>query len=258
MGSEYVGTPVTLVHRETDMQLVALGGIEGREIVNKAGRNPDIDSGTLPEDVWNGGGVYTGFPTQLETVQVVSTSAADIAGGTGARSVRIVGLDSSYHVQSEVIPLNGLTPVNSLNQYLRVHTARIVSAGSGLVNAGNIICRHSTTTANVFFNMAVGYNQTNVSAYTVPAGYSALLTSIFGYIRGGANTAIGGMLWIRVFGEVFRSRRPFIISSNVDLKDDILGGLVLPEKTDIIVRINSASANNIEVVAGYDLVLVKT
>lgn len=42
MVSEYIGTPVTLIHNESDMQLVALGRIEGRDIVNKSGRNPVV------------------------------------------------------------------------------------------------------------------------------------------------------------------------------------------------------------------------
>jgi hypothetical protein len=37
---------------------VAKGNVAGHAIVNKFGRNPDVDTGTDPEDVWTQGGVW--------------------------------------------------------------------------------------------------------------------------------------------------------------------------------------------------------
>lgn len=242
----------------TEEIAIAGGLFTGYSIVNKFGTNGDIDTATVPEDMWDVGGVYTGFPdSTLELVEVVSSDANDAAAGTGARTIRITGLDANYDVQSETITLNGTTPVDSVNTYRRVHTASIQSAGSGGVNAGTITFRHTTTTANVFGSIVVGRNQTNIGAYTIPAGYTGYMRHLHGAIRGGTNATIDGAIWTRSFGGVFRSRRPFTIGLNSPLVDTIYGGLVFTEKSDITIRITLASANNCSLSGGFDLILVK-
>lgn len=246
----------------TEEVAIASGLFTGYSIVNKFGTNGDIDTATVPEDIWEGGGVYTGFPdATLETVEVLSSSANDTSAGTGARTIQITGLDANYDVQTETITLNGTTPVASVGQYRRVHTATVRSAGSGGVNAGTITVRHSTTEANVFLSLVAGRNQSNCSGYTVPAGHTAYMRSLHVAIRGtgiaSTPAAAEGYIWTRTFGQVFRSRRPYVVSSSYRLADVIYGGLVFTEKTDIILRITSSSADNVSVSGEYDLILVK-
>lgn len=239
---------------------IAEGRIEGYSIVNKFGRNTDISTGTVPEGVWGGGGTYTGWATAAETIQVLSSSANDTAAGSGARTIRVTGLDANYNVQNETLTLNGTTPVTSTNTFIRVHTAQITTSGSSntAFNAGTITVRQSTTTANVFLSMAIGTNQTNCSAYTVPAGYTGYMRHITGAIRGGSNANMNGAVYVKANGTAApRLRRPFTINSSFVLFDVIYGGLVFTEKTDIILRITACSGNSIEVVGGYDLILVK-
>lgn len=236
---------------------IAQGLFQNYSIVNKFGYNSSISTGTTPEDIWEGGGVYTGFATDAETVQVLSSSAADAAAGTGARTIRVTGLDANYNVQQETITLNGTTPVNGLLNFIRVHTATIITAGSSGVNAGAITVRQTTTTANVFLSIVIGRNQSNCSAYTIPAGYTAYMRSLHIACGKPANVVLDGNIWTRNFGGVFRSRRPFFVSDNYRLSDAIYGGLVFTEKSDIVLRINTCSANNTAVNGGYDLILVK-
>lgn len=252
-----------LVVRSIPAELdIAAGRFQGYSTVNKFGTNADIDTASVPEDIWEGGGVYTGFPdSTLETISVFSSDANDTSAGTGARTIRISGLDTNYVAQSETITLSGVTPVASVNQYRRLHTATIMSAGSGGVNVGTITARHTTTTANVFLSIQPGRNQSNCSGYTVPAGYTAYMRALHCTIRGTAQLtqaqAVEGQIWTRTFGQPFRSRRPFISTSNSRLQDVIFGGLSFTEKSDIILRITTASDNNISVNGGYDLILVK-
>jgi hypothetical protein len=250
-----------IVREISEESFTAEGKYQGRSIVNKFGTNSDLDTATVPEDIWEVGGTYTGFPTStLETVEVLSSSANDAAAGTGARTLRITGLDGDYNVQSETVTLNGTTPVSTVNTFRRVHTATVLTAGSGGVNAGTLTVRHTTTEANVFLSISIGRNQSNCSAYTVPAGYTAYMRALHCSIRGtgqaGTPVAVEGNIWVRPFGGVFRSRRPFVVNSNYRLYDSIYGGLVLTEKTDVVLRITSTSADNVSVTGGYDLILV--
>lgn len=234
---------------------VSAGLIDGLSMVNKFGRNPDIDTAAT-ESVWNGGGTYTGFPNSAEKVSVFSNSANDTLAGTGARSITIVGLSPSFQIISETLVLNGLTPVVSTQDFIRVHTARIVSAGSSGVNAGSITGRQNVTVGNIFFVIPIGNNQTSVAAYTIPAGHTAYMSHLGGAIRGGVNASVIGSIWTRTFGEVFRGRRPFVISTNNKLVDAINGGLVFTEKSDIDFRITT-DTNNTDVTVNFDLLLVK-
>jgi len=248
----------SIVSRAIDPELdIASGRLSGYVVRNKFGKNSDIDTGTVPEDVWETGGVYTGFPTgSAETLEVVSSSTDDTSDGTGARTLTLFGLDENYEDQSETFTLNGTTGVISSNTFLRVHTAFIASAGSNDFNVGTITVRHSSTTANVFLNMQPSRNQTNCSGYTIPAGKTGYVRRVHASIRGSNSANVDGALWIRTFGNVPRLRRPFTFAKNDRLNDTIYGGLRLPEKTDIIMRVTSTSANNISLTGGYDIILV--
>lgn len=235
---------------------IATGTFPGWRIINKFGYNSDVDSGTVPEDIWEGGGVYTGFPdSALETISVLSSSANDAAAGTGARTVRVTGLDGDYNEITETVTLNGTTPVATVATFRRAHTATVLTAGSGGANAGVITFRHTTTTANVFLSMIAGRNQTNCSAYTIPAGHTGCMRQLHTAVVFGTVTGVQGNIWTRPFGGVFRSRRPFFVTTSYRLSDTIYGGLVFPEKSDIVLRINSTSDSNVALNGGYDLLL---
>ncbi|MCW8965684.1 MAG: hypothetical protein OQK82_03220 [Candidatus Pacearchaeota archaeon] len=62
---------------EKDFELdVSSGKIIGSIGINRWGKNPDIDTGTIPEDIWDGGGIYVP-PTANRIHQVKSTSIED-------------------------------------------------------------------------------------------------------------------------------------------------------------------------------------
>ena len=80
---------------------VALDNVSEYEIDTKFGRNPDIDTGSTPEDLWNGGSVYTGFnATQDEDIEVFSANAAD--AGTEVVSSVATGGDGMSLVDNTV------------------------------------------------------------------------------------------------------------------------------------------------------------
>lgn len=252
-----------VVARIIDMETqIAHRLLDGFSIVNKFGYNPDIDTGTTPEDVWGGSGVYTGFPQGIvETLTVVSTSANDTLAGTGAQRIRVIGLDANFDVLQEDISLNGLTGATSVNQFSRVHTAFVIQAGSGQVNAGALTVRHTVATVNVFLVMDIGRNQTNSSAYTIPDGYTGYMRRLMISPRVVSSLGAGGLMqggiWTRQNGFPFRLRRPFLVSSNAEYVDQIYGGLVFASRSDLIIRVTSVSDNNSQITAAYDMLLVR-
>lgn len=233
---------------------IAIGLFGDASIVNKFGRNVDVDSGSAPEDIWNGGGVYTGFPTGTpEVLEVFSGSASD----TGTFTFTYLESSSDTAWKTHSVTLNGTTKVNTGKTVYRMHTARYSSGNSTGFNIGEITARHVTTTANIFCKMPIGRSQTNVAAYTVPIGCTAYIRRLFCRVIGGTSGTVSGALWVRTLNDSPRLRRPFS-ASNADAFEEIpYGGLVIDAGSDIIIRITTASANNLDIIAGYDLVLVK-
>lgn len=230
------------------------GLVPGHDIINKFGRNIDIDTGTVPEDIWNGGGVYAGFPTgAAEEFQVFSSSASD----TGVLTFTYLPSFTATAWLTATVTLNGTTPVNTGVTGVRMHTANYSSGTATTFNVGTITIRHRTTTANIFCLMAIGRSQTNVSAYTVPFGHTAYIPRFFCRVIGSTTGTIDGALWVRPLNGSPRLRRPFSAAQQDHFEEMPLGGLVIPAGADIIVRVSSASVNNLDVIAGYDLILMK-
>lgn len=226
---------------------------------NKSGRNGDIDTATVPEWIWEAGGVYTGFPTgDAETVQVLSSDANDTAAGTGARTVSFTGLDENWLIASETLTLNGTTPVTGQTLFRRVHTASVQTSGSDnqAFNVGTLTFRHSTTTANVFCTIQPGRNQSNAAVYTVPAGKIGIKLGLKVEVDRSNASAISGFVWVREFGKSPRYRRPFTASNSSSFVEEPYGGLTYPEKTDIGIVVTECSANNTAVQAAFDIIII--
>ena len=242
----------------TEESMIAEGKYSGRFIVNKFGRNPDIDTGSVPEDVWAFGGLYTGFPTgSAETLDVSSSSASDTSAGVGARTMRIFGLDSNYDLQQEDITLNGTFNVTTANTYLRVYRAYILTAGSSETNVGNIQINHTTTTANVFGYVVAGKGQTELSNYTIPNGYTGYLKDYVVSCLDTSSNDASVAIWYRELNGAVRLIRPVSVSTDTDSVRNIYGGISIPEKTDFMFRVVSVVNNNAEVTVDYNLLVVK-
>jgi hypothetical protein len=238
-------------------EAVALGLIVDASGVNKSGENPDVDTGTLPEAVWNGGGAYTGFPTTVPVggteLQVVSSSAADI----GTLFITYLETSASTQYTTIGVPVNGVTPVNTgINAY-RVHTAYYSSTAnpSTQFNAGTIQVRYRQNNAVVFLAMPIGRNQTYMSGYTIPAGKKGLLLPTTWTVAGAAGNTISGAMYIREFNKSPRFRRNVKASFGVPARDEYTVPIVLPELTDVMPYVTLSNGNNIIAQALFDVIL---
>ncbi len=237
---------------------VARGRIEGFSFIHKFGRNPDIDSGF--EAIWEGGGDYTGHdPTGAELVEVFSSDDNDGAGtDIGAKTVEIIGLDGNYLEQTEVITLNGTTGVDSASTYIRVHRMIVRSAGSNNANLGTITARQKVTTANIFCVLPIGYNQTMIAAYTIPAGKRGYMTGWFASLAKKQAGFSNVRFLLKPFGEVFQVKEEMTIATtggSYFVREYSIPKNFLTEKADIKIMADSSVAD-MGVAGGFDLLLV--
>jgi hypothetical protein len=195
---------------------VARGQISYHYALFKFGFNPDIDN-TL-ETVWAQGGLYS-YLAAASVLLVSSSSTADAAAGTGARTVTLTGLDANYNEISETVTLNGQTAVNTTNSYIRIYRMVVRSAGSGGQNAGVIYAGTGTVTAGVpankYATIAVGDNQTLMALWTVPGGYTAYLLQTDVTLATTQNNKYCTVsIVVRPFGEVFQVKDRFVKSES--------------------------------------------
>jgi len=149
-----------------DLQ-VSRGQVDGHTGIEIFGFTPNISS-TASGPMWEGqtqsGGLYTP-PSSAAPLVLVSTSASD----TTALSVRIEGCGANFVPLVETIALNGTTNVTTTNSFLRIN-AMYVTNGT---NVGVITAKISSTT---YAQINAGVGQTQMSIYTVPAGYTFYLS----------------------------------------------------------------------------------
>lgn len=154
---------------------IALGNLPGHDLVIINGRNPDIDN--TMEDVWEIGGLYVFPPAGGIQLSIQSTSAADAATGTGARTVDIDVLLADFTPLTITITLTGTTPVlTSQANILRVNRFHVMTAGTGGVAAGNITIKNVAQTIT-YGQISTGLNSQRQVIYTVPAGKNLYITA---------------------------------------------------------------------------------
>lgn len=244
-----------VVRNISEQITLAENKFSGYSIVSKLGKNTDIDTGTVPEDVWDGGGEYTGFPVgSPENLQVLSTSASD----TGTLFFLYLSDDQDEEYTLGSVTLSGTTPVDTGISAWRVHTAWYDSGDDTTFNVGDITLRHITTTSNIFIFIPAGRSQSNACVFTIPANHIGYITNINLQVRqgGGAGSAVEGSLWVRTSGSSPRLRQPFAAGQDNSLDRDIIR-FPLAAGTDIAMRVISASTNNTDVVGGFQVRLVR-
>lgn len=226
--------------------------------VNKFGYNPDAD--TAAEDVWDAGGVWVG-PTVARVHDIVSTSIADDGdpAGTGALTVKIFGLDSDWLEQSEIITMDGTTPVETASEYIRIFRMQVLTVGSGGVAAGNITAT-AQTDSTVTAQITAGQNQTLMAIYTIPAGKVGYMANLHAAALGGSPSGLDATVRLLFTDNAngYPKTTKWIGSMGRDSYDvDKIWNpfLIVGEKTDIVVEV-TPDANNASITSSFDIILV--
>lgn len=162
-------------------QQVAMGKVPGVTGLSISGYRLSNSTAFLP--AWEDG-VYVYFPS-AQVVRVWSESESD-----NNVSVLINGLDANYVQQTETVVLtNGKTGVLTTKQFLRINSISLTRAPNnvGLIHAGSSDKTITLAYIGTLSNNSAGRSQMTV--YTVPAGYTFYLTQSNWYINGNSPAA---------------------------------------------------------------------
>lgn len=230
---------------------IAKGDVSGHSALLKFGRNPDIDA-SVEETIWEGGGIYA-YDATAQSLEIVSSSSDDTDGGTGARTVTLIGQDANNAEQTAVITLNGTTAVAISGTWLRVYRCSVTTTGSGGVNAGTLTVRLAGAGATRLI-IGVSNGQTLMAVYTIPAGYTGYILHYYASANAQTAAYVDVKLFTRSSAGVVNLKHQQAISSGYfDYKFGV--PFRITEKTDIYLNAVS-SANNTDVCGGFDMILV--
>lgn len=180
------------------------------------GMSPGVTTGY--SQVWGlGATAYSQLLTGA-AMEIVSNSASDAAAGTGARTVKVWGVDGNYLPFSETLTLNGATPVALTNtSVIGINGAKVMTSGSGGTNAGRIDIRTISGAAIKSTIRSAGdvNGQSQDFIFTVPSGQYGKLKKI--------NISIGGptagymTVVLRTFNAAGNYKGDGLVTANFDL-----------------------------------------
>ena len=217
----------------------------------KDGLNLDIDTATVPQDLWTSGGVYTGFVTTAAAAELV-VAGADT--GTVYYSYMATDTDLDYTFGTKAITGAGTYALG--HNIWRCNFMYFV-ASTEVFNVGLMTIRHVATPTNIFCTILAGYSQSYCAAYTVPYNSAIYLDRINGSVRGSATGSLDGFIYYKAYGESPRLRFPFELQFGTLYFDDIDYLVRIPSRTDIMPRVITSSANNLSAKISYRLIKVK-
>lgn len=229
---------------------VAWGLVKGYTRVAAFGFNPDIDTSSVPEDVWTGGGLYP-WMSASTNLEIVSTNLNDSATGTGARTILVSGLDANYVAVTQAITLNGTTAVALVTPLFRVNSMLILSSGTGKTNAGQINLR-DVTGGTIRSIIGAGLGITQQAPYTVPAGFTLQIVSIYSAITGTGTTRSADLsTFFQSNNGFYRLPITLNTSDGKPYRHDSIPGIIVPEKNDFSMRCTAVTNDNSSVVSAW-------
>ena len=241
---------------------VSQGRIPEKSSILKFSTNENVSSSW--QDVWSKGGTLVHLQTAA-TMEAISSSANDTAAGTGARTIQIEGLDSSFNPITEVITLNGTSASTATTQpFLRVYRAYVLTCGAyGGVNAGTITIRVSgagSTQAEIPLIESVGTSQTLMSHYTTPANTEAYIVGMHYAVSSGKTVNISFEMRLNADNTTTYSPWRTVlhihgVAGDASLLPPI--PIKIPPKTDLRARVKDTGGAGGEAVWDYQIILVE-
>ena len=240
---------------------VANAIISGASRASSLGYNPNVSIGVIA-DAWGAVGPYPWMAAA--TNLAVSAGAADVnLTGTGAWTLTISGLDSSFNQKTQTVALNGTTAVtvDTLGQpinFYRINSIRVATAGNGRTNAADVrvVDASGGTLRGI---VLAGDSIAHQAPFTVPAGFTLDVKEILLNIDS-PNGSSGRFARIKTY---FAAPAPAaalqaLILGNTDAQPynhTINPPIAIAEKTDFALSIVLVNNNGTIVTAGWNGIL---
>jgi hypothetical protein len=205
---------------------VSRGQIDGHSALNIFGNTTALGStafGPLWEGLTGAGGAYV-YPASAVVMTLASSSASDTAV-----TIRVYGLGAGYVSQYEDVALNGTTGVDTTKTFLRINSMETWTGNA----VGNVTAVNGAVT---YAKITAGNGVTQMSLYTVPAGYTFYQT----YYQADTNTSVtsGAYVKLRTY-QIHQERTGNVITAELQtafvqqLSIPLQFPVAYPEKHDI-------------------------
>ena len=226
-----------------DLQ-VARGQVYGHSTVNIFGANGSFTTTGTYLPVWENLTAYT-YPVSAAAMHLAST--VNTGADKGGSSVTITGLDANYDQITETLTLNGTTAVVTTKLFFRINGMQVASG----VPTGTITLKDLTNTT-VYAQITAGNGRSQMSIFTVPAGYTFYLMRTAGYtsLNGfTADYAVYRDYAISSTGVVTQTKQNPFTNNFISLR---VMGRPYAEKTDIQYQVKGSAAQFVNLtVEGY-------
>lgn len=241
---------------------ISKGNVNGVTGVHVFGENPDVDTGTDPEDVWHAGGTYT-FLAAASTIYVSSDDQTDTE-----IEITVEGLDANWATQTVTVETDdsdGRTFVALTGTWIRVNRAYVSGADAP---SGNVYISSDNTDAGgdgipddattIKAQILTGHNESDQAIYSIPASTTGYIAEWFADgITGTVSQGAIVSLLVREFGGVFRIIAHTAISINDRHQRTFPFPHAVPEKGDILIRCDTVDADDSVIYGGFCLILVE-
>lgn len=232
------------------------GMVGGVSTPGAIGHAANLNVGTS-YDLYENAATVPLFPyfATAHPLQISSASANDTAAGTGARTVKLVGLDANYNPISETLTTAGVTPVVSTQSFLRINRAVVMTSGTfATTNLGDItVAQQGGTNIQGIIRAGIGMMQSGV--YTIRAGFSAQLSSVQFSMAGAGAANFGQIARADNGSGAMNLGLRFDVNSGFPFDQTLSGQVLLPEKTDMSIRVISVGQAATEIAGVLNLTM---
>lgn len=226
--------------------------------VSQFGRNATLGIASMPQELWDFGGIYPQLTTP-RIHDIVSDSVEDDSAGTGMRTLRVEGLiDWGGAEVTEDIILDGVTDVPTVNAYEIINSLVGLTFGSVRSNVGTITAT-AQVDATIEAQILPGFGRSLQAVYGFGAPYTFVINNWYGNFNRatpptakadlelclvvGPNTAEAGLIMLWRIG--LETGGNSYVNQLFDPSIELSGpGIVL-------IRIADVSANGLDISGGF-------